>query len=340
MSGLALLLAAFSGLSAFVVIAVLWFLDIFERESWGNLVLALLSGSAFYGLALSIYIKSPIGLSVAGGSLELKTIISASLCAGTLLIIAQIMACLLLYGLRKKYFDTMTDYILYMCSVGVGFDLAERLTTQYLNINTIQPISNQVYFTSFGFGYYYPFLFSLYGCALFAIVNTRRLSSYHPKTTAFIVLAMAVGTQLLFWAGTLLPNLTSAHTYSILSIASESILSILLNISYLSIAGLIGLCVLMDSHIVGRFTDSMQSREEFKPFTQWFAYLRHPWYQMCSSHSLLWAFSGAQKSIQLPRHILNSYSRLALKAWLRPDRHDEYIDLTRKLLSGHKSTTK
>jgi len=337
MSALALLLAAFSGLSAFVVIAILWFLDIFERESWGNLLLALLSGSAFYGIALFLYSKSSIGLSVAGGSLGLKTVILASFFAGALLIIAQIMACLSLYALRKKYFDTMTDYVLYMCSVGVGFDLAERLVTQYLNLNTIQPISNQVYFTSFGFGYYYPFLFSLYGCALFVIVNARRLSSYHPRATAFIVLAMAVGAQFLFGAGTLLPNLTSAHTYSILSIVSESILSILLNISYLSIAGLIGLCVLMDSHIIGRFTDGLQAREEFHPFAPWFSYLRHPWYQMCSSHSLLWAFSGAKKNIELPGHILNSYSRLALKSWLRPDRRDEYIKLTRDLLSEHQS---
>lgn len=332
-----MLLAAFSGLSAFVVLAVLWFLDIFEREPWGNLVIALLTGSAFYGLALTIYSNSSIGLAVAGGTIGFKTVFLASLFAGILLIIAQILACFSLYALRKKYFDTMTDYVLYMCSVGVGFDLAERLATQYLNLHTIQPISNQIYYTSFGFGYYYPFLFSLYGCALFLSVNSRRLSSYRPNATALTVFAIGVGAQFLFWAGTLLPNLMPSHTYSILSVASESIFSILLNISYLSIAGLIGLCVLMDAHIIGVFTDSVQSREGFQPFASWFAYLRHPWYQMCSSHSMLWAFSGAEKNIKIPRHILNGYSSLALKSWLRPDRRDEYYNMTRELLTEHKS---
>lgn len=330
----ALALSLVSGFSAIVVIGFLWFLDVFERESWKNLVLAFIFGLAAYALVLSIFAKLAAIAPPSQAGLSLFSAFSALSISTALLLVGQAGAMWSFYRLRRRSFETMTDYVLYACSIGAGFDCAERITTQILNSYGLQPLSNQVYFSAFGFGNYYPFLFSLYGCAFFLWVNSSRMKSYSPRKSGVILASIGVATQLVFALATLLPNIGLRDSYSILSVMSEAIFAVTLNISYLSIAGLIGLCVLMDAHIIERFTEKLEERQEFASFIPWFRYLRHPWYQLCSSHEVLWKFSGVGREVRLPRRLLNQYSRIALRSWLSPGQESQLIQSVYDLLNS------
>ena len=332
MAFVSLALALASGLSAIVVIAFLWFLDVFERESWKNLALAIVIGSGSYALVLSLFASLVDSLFPAKAEISPATAFWALSISTALLILGEIAAICAFYRLKKRSFETMTDYVLYSCSIGAGFDCAERITTQLLNSFGLQPLSNQVYFSSFGFGNYYPFLFALYGSALFLWINSSRVQSICPRKTALSLTAVGIGTQIAFSLATLLPNISFRDSYSILNGISEAVFAVTLNISYLSIAGLIGICVLMDSYIIERFTENLESRQEFSRFRDWFHFLRHPWYQLCSSHAILWRYSGVSNDVKLPRSLLNKYSRIALRSWLAPGQEEQLVNSAHSLL--------
>ena len=106
--------------SALLVLIIFWYLDVFEREPIGKIIATFTLGIVFYYLSIILfyvfYSSSSPCRNRAMGTWIFSIII---------LISTQIAGSFVVSAIFRKQFDSLTDYILYFSSFGIGYSFGE-----------------------------------------------------------------------------------------------------------------------------------------------------------------------------------------------------------------------
>tara|TARA_Y100000589_G_scaffold178952_1_gene169474 strand:- start:1690 stop:2700 length:1011 start_codon:yes stop_codon:yes gene_type:complete len=200
-----ILIPILSSLSSFILIYVLRFIDLYEKEPYKLILINFIFGVISYlisGLLVSeLYeLISVNNLALNYGKIY---IFLSLLLSSMVMILSQILFSIISLNLFKKDFDTMPDYLIYFATIGIGFNFGEVFFFQLLNRtknSTLLQISDNLYFSTFFTGTTLPFLIAVIGAAfyLLKIGKTKNIKSIFNISIGIFLIALI--TQILFYS--------------------------------------------------------------------------------------------------------------------------------------------
>jgi RsiW-degrading membrane proteinase PrsW (M82 family) len=247
--------------ASLTVIYAIRFLDVIEREQKRMILLALLIGSltVIPVLALSGATRT-FWLGIASGDQSLASSLSTVIGAPVSEELAKGIGLLVLFRAGRHKFDSLTDYIVYGCAIGIGFELIENILYQWAALADSQPVAS--WLDEF---------------------NARMLASAgsHAFFSAWLGVALWFWNQGRGWAGAawaagaaslsvllhaannlaaVLTQLGSGDTVTPLNRLGTSLAVIGDQISLALFVGLIGVAVLRDAGCLSQFGSEIQCR--------------------------------------------------------------------------------
>ena len=143
-----------AALSSIVILSVVRFIDVFEKEPYKLIFFNFLFGSFAYLLSVisvsSIYSFFKINNEIS--NVSDKFIFVVIMISASIMLVYQLIFATLSMKLFRNDFDTMPDYIIYFSTIGIGYNFGEVFFVDLLNKTDNQfllMISENLYFSSF-----------------------------------------------------------------------------------------------------------------------------------------------------------------------------------------------
>ena len=332
-----ILIPILSSLSSFILIYVLRFLDLYEKEPYKLIFINFVFGILSYmisGLLISKFYELIDLNYLALNSSKIYIFLSLIL-SSLVMFISQIIFASLSLNLFKKDFDTLPDYLIYFATIGIGFNFGEVFFFQILNRtknSTLLQISDNLYFSTFFTGSTLPFLLAVIGAAfyLFKISKTKNIQII-AKISIFISI-LSVITQILFYSMNYYFITTPYRVNPNLLNLVREIKFFASNLSIALLIACIGFAVLFDAFIVTSFIEKIIKFKKFDQesfgnlsrFINPFSYL---------TISNLNIFSNLKYSSKISDKETKSFIKLALKDFNESEDSSIYISEAIQLLS-------
>ena len=257
-----ILIPILSSLSSFILIFVLRFLDLYEKEPYKLIFMNFVFGIFAYlisGLLISEFYEFININNLALNNGKIYIFLSLLLSSLTMLI-SQIIFSIISVNLFKKDFDTLPDYLIYFATIGIGFNFGEVFFFQLLNRtknSTLLQISDNLYFSTFFTGSTLPFLLAVIGAAyyLFKIGKTKNIRIIF--NIAFYISLISVITQILFYSMNYFFVTTPYRINPNLLNLVKEIKFFASNLSIALLIACIGFAVLFDAYIVTTFIEKI-----------------------------------------------------------------------------------
>ena len=323
-----------ASISSILIVFIIRFLDVIEKEAWKYVFLSFLAGCL--GYAASVFSVAEV---LRLWTTSVDNIFSNSIFAfsfSTVLLFSfQVVSCLIFYYFHNKQFETLTDYVLYSVVIGIGFSVSESLMSLILNSGKFQGLASALYFSPFGYGQSIPLLFAAYGAILFLITYRNRFN-IKPLLCASILSIISFAAQIFYSFAIYIVNFSSPHIITPFTDISTGLFMLISNISTILIVGLIGLSVLHDFYILQIFTDKLSDRID--PLIKQqvdilLVDIRNPFFYILSSNKLLWRLFRCRSKTTLSQKAFGSYSRHALEAWVLPSATELHLNKALKILT-------
>ena len=257
-----ILIPILSTLSSFILIFVLRFLDLYEKEPYKLILMNFVFGILAYlisGLLISEFYEfiNINNLALNNGKIY---IFLSLLFSSLIMLISQIIFSIMSVNLFKKDFDTLPDYLIYFATIGIGFNFGEVFFFQLLNRTkntTLLQISDNLYFSTFFTGSTLPFLLAVIGAAfyLFKIGKTKNIRIIF--NIAFYISLISVITQILFYSMNYFFITTPYRINPDLLNLVKEIKFFASNLSIALLIACIGFAVLFDAYIVTTFIEKI-----------------------------------------------------------------------------------
>ena len=257
-----ILIPILSTLSSFILIFVLRFLDLYEKEPYKLILMNFVFGILAYlisGLLISEFYEfiNINNLALNNGKIY---IFLSLLFSSLIMLISQIIFSIISVNLFKKDFDTLPDYLIYFATIGIGFNFGEVFFFQLLNRtknSTLLQISDNLYFSTFFTGSTLPFLLAVIGAAfyLFKIGKTKNIRIIF--NIAFYISLISVITQILFYSMNYFFITTPYRINPDLLNLVKEIKFFASNLSIALLIACIGFAVLFDAYIVTTFIEKI-----------------------------------------------------------------------------------
>ena len=332
-----ILIPILSSLSSFILIYILRFLDLYEKEPYKIIFMNFVFGILSYlisGLLSSVFYNFINVNDLALNNGKIYIFLSLIL-SSVLMLISQVMTSIISLNLFKKDFDTLPDYLIYFATIGIGFNFGEVFFFQLLNRtnnSTLLQISDNLYFSTFFTGTTLPFLLAVIGAAfyLFKISKTKNIPNIF--YTGIFVSVISVITQIIFYS----------MNYFFLTIpyrVNPNLLNLVKEIKFfasnLSIALLIaciGFAVLFDAFIVTRFIEKIINLKKFdqEVFGKLSGFINPLSYLSISNLKI---FSDLKFSSKISDKETKSFIKLALKDFNESDDSGIYVAEAIQILS-------
>jgi len=257
-----ILIPILSSLSSFILIFILRFLDLYEKEPYKLIFMNFVFGIFAYlisGLLISEFYEFINVNNLALNNGKIYIFLSLLLSSLTMLI-SQIIFSIISLNLFKKDFDTLPDYLIYFATIGIGFNFGEVFFFQLLNRtnnSTLLQISDNLYFSTFFTGSTLPFLLAVIGAAfyLFKIGNSKNIRIIF--NIAFYISLISVITQILFYSMNYFFITTPYRINPDLLNLVKEIKFFASNLSIALLIACIGFAVLFDAYIVTTFIEKI-----------------------------------------------------------------------------------
>ena len=268
MNQLGISIPIISAIGSFLLIFCLRTLDVFEREPLKYIILNFLFGIIAY--LLSAYITSVIfeATDVNNSIINLgkKTIYIAVIFSSLIMLFSQIICGILSSNVFKKQYDTLTDYLIYFSSIGIGFSFSEIFFYDLLNKTSnsaLLKISKNLYFSSFFSGTTLPFLMAGFGAGIFLLRTSKLNISKAIFNISIFTILFSFLVQLIFYSMNyfILVAIPSNHTPSNFLNIIKEIKFFANNLSQLILISSVGFAVLFDSFIVNKFAIEIQNNQ-------------------------------------------------------------------------------
>ena len=257
-----ILIPILSSLSSFILIFVIRFLDLYEKEPYKLIFMNFVFGILAYlisGLLISEFYEfiNINNLALNNGKIY---IFLSLLFSSLIMLISQIIFSIISVNLFKKDFDTLPDYLIYFATIGIGFNFGEVFFFQLLNRtknSTLLQISDNLYFSTFFTGSTLPFLLAVIGAAfyLFKIGKTKNIRIIF--NIAFYISLISVITQILFYSMNYFFITTPYRINPNLLNLVKEIKFFASNLSIALLIACIGFAVLFDAYIVTTFIEKI-----------------------------------------------------------------------------------
>ena len=296
----------FVSLSSLSVIYTIRFFDVVEKEPWKPIIIAFLLGiaSAFFTLFfLSIFpTLSLILYSVFEFSDTTYYNLSAIIEAPIFEEIFKLLALILVYKIFKKDFHTLTDFIIYACIVGAGFEFLENLTyliTSVFETDYIAAWSSQLVSRVIESGYMHSLFTCWSGLGFWILVKSNST-----KIKAIFFIFISIGLHFV-------NNFTAVISgYSFLG---SFLYEVAKSISLAGFFALIGFSLIRDFNLVNEFvfkiieTNSLNESEvdSLKKLAQ-------PVDNLFARSMWSWRISNRRKNTTIPRESYVLFSKFAL----------------------------
>ena len=118
-----LYLAIASSLTSLIVLALFWIADTVDREPWKTILSSYIAGIGSYIISIGVYLLILKGLELSRYSMIAGWAVSFTVAIGV-----QIITCKIVLYQNNRNIDTAGLYLAF-CSVGIGFETAEKIIT-------------------------------------------------------------------------------------------------------------------------------------------------------------------------------------------------------------------
>ena len=318
-----------SGISSFIIILIIRYLDVFEKEPYKLLFLNFIFG--IIGYLISLISVSSFYKVINFNNLILnydrKYIFISVLISAVIMLISQLIFASLSFIFFQKEFDTMPDYIIYFSTIGIGYNFGEVFFTDLLNNANNQfllEISNNLYFSSFFNGSTLPFLMAAFGGSYYLYLLNKNQKFNKFNKLAFFIMIAAFFTQLVFYTMNCFITIESIHTPSdFLNIVKEVKL-FAQNFSVALLISSVGFSVIFDAYIISSFLERTISKSKLKNFkgNSLSVFINPFSYLPISKLNLFFALK--KESIFKDKEI-KSFAKLALKEFNDKENESLYI---------------
>ena len=330
------LLPVISALGYFIIILIIRFLDIFEREPYKLLFLNFIFGILAY--LISLISVSSLYKIVNFNNLILnydrKYIFISVIISAGIMFLSQLIFASLSFIFFKNEFDTMPDYIIYFSTIGIGYNFGEVFATDLLNNANNQfllSISNNLYFSSFFNGSTLPFIMAAVGGSYYLYLLSKNLKFKNFKPLALIIICIAVATQLIFYSMNFFITIESIHSPSeFLNIVKE-IKYFSQNFSMALLISSVGFSVLFDAYIISSFLEKVISKDKLRNFKgdSLSVFINPFTYLPISKFNY---FSTIVNKSNFKENEIKSFAKLALREFNDRENNDIYIKEAKSII--------
>ena len=327
-----------AALSSLVILLVVRFIDVFEREPYKLILVNFIFGVLAYLLSVisvsSIYtfLKIQDQISVISD----KFIFIAILLSSAIMLLYQLIFSILSLKFFKNDFDTMPDYIIYFSTIGIGYNFGEVFFVDLLNKTDNQfllKISEKLYFSSFFSGSTLPFLMAGIGAGIYLYqISKKRKDLERLGNLGFLFISFSVITQIIFYSMNYFTTVASMHSPSDFLNLVNQIKYFANNLSLTLLIASVGLAVLFDSYILSNFLEKvfLSSKNEILN-TLKISYFINPLNYL--SISKLKYFFPLKKNTNFDEKEIKTFAKLALKDFNDPKNSFLYIAEANQILS-------
>ena len=207
-----------AALSSLVILLVVRFIDVFEREPYKLILVNFIFGVLAYLLSVisvsSIYtfLKIQDQISVISD----KFIFIAILLSSAIMLLYKLIFSILSLKFFKNDFDTMPDYIIYFSTIGIGYNFGEVFFVDLLNKTDNKfflKISEELYFSSFFSGSTLPFLMAGIGAGIYLYqISKKRKDFERLGNLGFLFISFSIITQIIFYSMNYFVTVASMHS--------------------------------------------------------------------------------------------------------------------------------
>ena len=302
-----------SALTSLIVLALFWIADTVDREPWKTILSSYIAGIGSYIISIGVYLSILRGVELLRYSMIAGWAVSFTVAIGI-----QIITCKIILYRNNRNIDTITDYILHFCSVGIGFETAEKIITSLAIQPWMQNTSRNLYDSVFLLGESNPLMFMILGIAAFFWRAKRKNNRKKLATISIISAITFVGSQLIFYSIPIVKNFTSPHIKSPLSDLTELMSQISESTSYVIIAVSLTFAVLFDLQIFNNFLTTMLNvldENTDSEIIKKIESMRNPIALISSGNQTLWNIVKEDQEISCTREEYTYVARKALLHW-------------------------
>lgn len=314
-------------------------LDVCEREPVWPVIQSLLAGSISF--AVTAAAMFPLGLRLSS-TLEIDNtsyFIVSVVVSGSIALLTQVFAASRLMKWNGMHFDTATDYLLYYGSVGIGFEMTEKLLLNAINTSSnpvFDYLSSGLYHTSLLNANSIPLVIAVIGLGIFFQKNGALFKTFNAASAGAVIILGAVSMYFIYLLGLFLTTLGTGHVLTGTRFSGSLVAQAIGNLSVAILAGSFAFAVLHDSVILQDFGQKVmlfaESSEDLESgnISKKLDYFSRPTNHIKSSSPVArWMFS---QDIESPykNQDLNQYGRLAVTSWKRS--HEDHELLSQALI--------
>ena len=207
-----------AALSSIVILSVVRFIDVFEREPYKLILINFIFGVLAYLLSVisvsSIYVFFKINDQIS--NISDKFIFISILLSSAMMLLYQLIVSIFSLKFFRNDFDTMPDYIIYFSTIGIGYNFGEVFFVDLLNKTDNQfllMISENLYFSSFFSGSTLPLLMAGIGAGIYLYqIRKKRKDFERLGNLGFLFISFSVITQIIFYSMNYFVTVASMHS--------------------------------------------------------------------------------------------------------------------------------
>ena len=312
-----------SVLTSLIVLALFWIADTVDREPWRAILSSYIFGIGSYMISIGAYLLIVKSIQLSKYSMFICWAVSF-----IAMIAIQIVTCKLVLFQNKRNIDTVTDYILHFCSIGIGFETAEKIAASFATQSWMQSLSKNLYDSVFLLGESNPLMFMILGIAAF-FWNIRKKGNRKILTGISIISVVTfVGSQVLFYTIPIVGNYTSPHIKTPLSSLTGLMSQVSETTSYVIIAVSLTFAVLFDLQIFNNYIDeilSMVDRNAEIEVIKKIESMRNPLALISSGNQTLWNIIKENQELSCSRKEYTYMARMALLHWSQREESSNLI---------------
>ena len=327
-----------AALSSLVILSVVRFIDVFEKEPYKLIFFNFLFGSFAYLLSVisvsSIYSFFKINNEIS--NVSDKFIFVVIMISASIMLVYQLIFATLSMKLFRNDFDTMPDYIIYFSTIGIGYNFGEVFFVDLLNKTDnkfLLMISENLYFSSFFSGSTLPFLMAGIGAGIYLYqVSKKRKDFERLGNLGFLFLSFSVITQIIFYSMNYFVTVASMHSPTEFLNLVNQIKYFANSLSLTLLIASVCFAVIFDAYIISSFFEKviLSSKGQIGNVLNISNFI-NPFYYLSISK---FKYFSPFKSNNINDKDLRTFAKLALKNFNDPKNSSLYIAEANSILSN------
>ena len=327
-----------AALSSLVILSVVRFIDVFEKEPYKLIFFNFLFGAFAYLLSVisvsSIYSFFKINNEIS--NVSDKFIFVVIMISASIMLVYQLIFATLSMKLFRNDFDTMPDYIIYFSTIGIGYNFGEVFFVDLLNKTDnkfLLMISENLYFSSFFSGSTLPFLMAGIGAGIYLYqISKKRKEFERLGNLGFLFISFSVITQIIFYSMNYFVTVASMHSPTEFLNLVNQIKYFANSLSLTLLIASVCFAVIFDAYIISSFFEKVilsskgqiSNTLNISNFINPFSYLSISKFK----------FFSPFKSNNINDKDLRTFAKLALKNFNDPKNSSLYIAEANYILSN------